>query len=164
VNGNFFYWSPNVCIQSSHGAWGRMETRQQVMIPCLKEVKSIPIQVRFSSPKCNTISRNNNVGRNFFYWSPNVCIQSSLQCIGKEEDWATSHGTLSEGSEKYSNSSLIWLSPVWHPFSCRRRYILTFLEIGLSDELEKCLESYLITVPNLLPLIISIISSNFYHL
>jgi hypothetical protein len=66
VNGNFFYWSPNVCIQSSCGALGRMETRRQVMIPCLKEVKSIPIQVRFSSPKCVTISRNNNVDRNFF--------------------------------------------------------------------------------------------------
>jgi hypothetical protein len=36
----------------------------------------------------------------FFYWSPNVCIQSSLWCIGKEEDWATSHDTLSEGSQK----------------------------------------------------------------
>jgi hypothetical protein len=100
----------------------------------------------------------------FFYWSPNVCIQSSLWCIGKEEDWARSHDTLFEGSQKYSNSSLIWLSPVWHPFSCRRRYILTSLEIGLCDELQKCLESYLVMVPNLLPLIISIISSNFYHL
>ncbi len=132
---------------------GKEETRQQVMIPCLKEVKSIPIQVQFSSPRCNSISRNNNVGRNFFYWSPNICIQSSLWCIGKEEDWATSHDTLSEGSQKYSNSSLIWLSPVWHPFSCRRRYILTSLEIGLSDEFQKCLESYLVMVPNLLPLI-----------
>jgi hypothetical protein len=58
---------------------GRMETRQQVMIPCLKEVKSIPIQVRhhFKEQQC---------GQKKNYQSPNVRIQSSLWCIGKEED------------------------------------------------------------------------------
>jgi hypothetical protein len=52
----FFIDLPMFASNHHFGALGRKKTGRQVMILCLKEVKSIPIQVQFGSLQCDTLS------------------------------------------------------------------------------------------------------------